>query len=581
MHYPSVTRLDIHLPNEQMVTFTADLTPQQLREARELTQRGTKLMAFFTLCDHDLDARNYKYSEIPTHYTWHPNPRQWQRRTNPPIQNVVTRIYTASIADMELYSLRLLLLSVPGPTSFEDIRTYDGIVHETFQAAANARGLLESDNEWDRCLEEAGMTAPFPKMIRQLFCYILVNCSPADPLALWTTHRDRMSDDYFFELRRNLQISNNESLDDNQKDQIYKRTLGDIELHLQTIGYRLSRFPTLPQEIITQLDSLPFVESLAISETRDYNIDEQAIFLNNNVPLLNTEQQQAYDRILAAIDSTDTPYTPKLFFVNGAGGTGKSLLFKIVLSYVRSQSKLALPVATSGIAAILLPGGRTAHSRFKIPMNADDDTTSSMRLGGPHAHLIATASVIIWDEAVMCHKNVFQVVDRLLRDIMGAVDIDLEDVPFGGKVVIFGGDFRQILPVVPRGTPAEIIAACIRSTSFWPHVEVLPLKRNMRVQPPTSSETPQWVSGFAQFIINIGDGRPPYDQQVELPDQCVMDSNNIPLFLNAVYPFLGLNSPVNPHEYRTKAILATKNDDVDSINGIAFNLFPGIQQTYS
>lgn len=584
MHYPTVTRLDIHLPGEQMVTFNGNMTQQQLIQRRQSSERGTKLMAFFDLCDGDDQAKTMKYNEIPTRYTWNATHRKWNARTRPPYQDVVSRIYTASISNMELYSLRLLLLSVPGPTSFEDIRTFEGTIHETFQAAANARDLLESDMEWDRCLEEAAAMAPYPKMIRRLFGYILVNCSPADPLALWTKYGESMNHDYVMELRALLGLPSESALDETQMANVYKRTLGDLNQHLQTTGNRLSDYPTLPQDYITAFESQPqppFVESLEYAELNEYDCTTQINLLNENLPLLNVEQKQAYDRITVAIDSMETnPYDPKLFFINGPGGTGKSLLFKTLLSHLRSQGKIALPVASSGIAAILLPGGRTAHSRFKIPLNATSETTCIVRLTGPLAYLITKAKMIIWDEAVMCSKHNFEAVDRLLRDIMGAIDGGLENVPFGGKVVVFGGDFRQILPVVPRGRPADIIADCIKASSFWPHVESLHLKTNMRLRQSSSSSSTT-MADFAKYILDIGDGRPPYDDQVQIPRERAMDSNNIRLFLQSVYPFLGADSDLHIDEYRSKAILAARNADVDAINEMAISLFPGSQRVYT
>jgi hypothetical protein len=502
-----------------MVTFSDGMTAEELQQARRNAERGTKLLAFFDLCDNDQETCNYKYSEIPTRYTWDASNRRWKPRTKPPFQDVVSRIYTASIANMELYSLRLLLLSVPGPTSFEDLRTFEGTTHETFQAAANARGLLESDMEWDRCLQEAGAMAPAPKTIRLLFCYILVNCAPADPLALWLKHRESMVIDYEMRLRHTQHIPREAVLSQDQVEYIHKRALGDIDEHLRTIGNRLCDYPTLPQEIITDNESDPYVQGLEMRELREYHSTDQAVVLNEYLPLLNLEQKHAYDRILAAINSVETnPTDSKVFFLNGAGGTGKSLLFKTLLSYVRSQNRVALPVATSGIAAILLPGGRTAHSRFKIPLNATADTTCNVRLGGPHAHIIANAMMVIWDEAVMCNKSNFQAVDRLLRDIMGARDSRLEDVPFGGKVVVFGGDFRQLLPVVPRALPADIINDCIRSCSFWNQTEILHLKTNMRVQQTSASQSSS-ISEFAQTLLDIGDGRTPLDAYVQLRDE--------------------------------------------------------------
>ena len=51
--------------------------------------------------------------------------------------------------------------------------------------------------------------------------------------------------------------------------------------------------------------------------------------------------------------------------------------------------------------------------------------------------------------------------DDIMRDIMKEVSPELGDLPFGGKVVVLGSDFRQVLPVVPRGTRGQIVAASL------------------------------------------------------------------------------------------------------------------------
>ncbi len=78
------------------------------------------------------------------------------------------------------------------------------------------------------------------------------------------------------------------------------------------------------------------------------------------------------------------------------------------------------------------------------------------------ASLLQVARLIIWDEAPMTHRHAFEAVDRTLRDLMKAVDPLLEEKPFGGKVVVFGGDFRQILPVVIKGSREDIVGSCLR-----------------------------------------------------------------------------------------------------------------------
>lgn len=70
------------------------------------------------------------------------------------------------------------------------------------------------------------------------------------------------------------------------------------------------------------------------------------------------------------------------------------------------------------------------------------------------AELIQTASLIIWDEALMTHRQAFEALDRTLRDIQSTASSDAEFIIFGGKVVVLGGDPRQILPVIEGGSRA-------------------------------------------------------------------------------------------------------------------------------
>ena len=311
MHNPTVSRLDLHLPDEQIVRFRADMTPEELQAARDAAASGTKLLAFFSLCSHNASARQYLYTEILCHYTWNTRDRQWEPRTNPPVQNVVTRIYAAALSNMPLYCLRLLLLHVRGPTSFQQLRTYENTIYDTFQEAAVARGLLESDEEWDRCLAEACQTVPAPAAIRALFAYILINCSPAEPLTLWMNHRERMTDDYFYALRRTL--PNDGELTPNQVDQMYRRTLGDIESRLQATGHHLSEFPSLPQDFVTELDLLPPLEALEIVERQEYFADEQRLLYEALIETLNARQHQAFDMITNAIDESTATAMPHFF----------------------------------------------------------------------------------------------------------------------------------------------------------------------------------------------------------------------------------------------------------------------------
>jgi len=118
----------------------------------------------------------------------------------------------------------------------------------------------------------------------------------------------------------------------------------------------------------------------------------------------------------------------KVFVVDGPGGTGKTYLYRALLAKVRSTNLIAVATATSGIAASIMPGGRTAHSRFKIPIKLEDNSVCNFTKQIGTAALLREASLIIWDEVAMTRRQAVETLDRSLRDITG------NDLPFGAKL---------------------------------------------------------------------------------------------------------------------------------------------------
>jgi hypothetical protein len=114
---------------------------------------------------------------------------------------------------------------------------------------------------------------------------------------------------------------------------------------------------------------------------------------------------------------------------------------------------------------------RTAHSAFGIPVKESDvGLVSKVNTQSGRAGLLRHASLLIWEELPMAKKAVVEVADQLLQDIMG------NDIPFGGKLFIGLGDFRQVAPVV-RGSsgPTATLNSSIRTSPLWNHFKVLRL----------------------------------------------------------------------------------------------------------
>ena len=135
----------------------------------------------------------------------------------------------------------------------------------------------------------------------------------------------------------------------------------------------------------------------------------------------------------------------KMYFIDGPGGFGKTFLYKTLIYYILSIEKKVLSMAWTGIASVLLPRGMTSHRTFKLPLDLNNIENAFLKLESDKKKL-RESDFIIWDEASMIPKKVLEIVNNTLQDVCS------NKVPFGGKLIILGGDFRQILPVVKNST---------------------------------------------------------------------------------------------------------------------------------
>jgi len=138
---------------------------------------------------------------------------------------------------------------------------------------------------------------------------------------------------------------------------------------------------------------------------------------------------------------------------------------------------------------------------------------------------------------------------------------------------VFGGDFRQVLPVVPRGTRAQICDATLLRSYIWDNIKIVRLKQNMRAQNDV------W---FSQFLLRIGDGTEKTfsNDYVDLPDDIMLeynDNQSIDTLIDHVFSDLA-NNCTSVSYMRERAILSTRNEYVDSLMMIA--KFPGEEKVY-
>jgi hypothetical protein len=540
---PSVLALQLHLPGMHMVSFCRR---EGIRHV--LNRPGVEmsmLKAYFEKNRTSEHARGILYPDFPEYYRWDSQGKIWIRRAQKALRQV-GRVVGANPAEGERYYLRVLLHNVAGATSFTDLRTVSGTLLPTFREAAEKRGLIEADKTLHDCLTE-GTHWMMPFELRTLFASILVFCEPSNVFDLWEKHKDAMGEDY----RRNNQSS----------FKVEQMVLIEIRKKLESMGKEITKFPlpkiddtydlsgNIPREIFEEANIEASIEDLELSKT------------------LNEEQHVAYNEIMSAVDSE----CGGVFFVDGPGGTGKTYLYRALLATIRGQNKIAVATATSGVAASIMPGGRTAHSRFGVPLSLEDGDRCSFTKQSGTGELLHIASLIIWDEVTMMRRQGVEALDYSLRDLM-----DRWDVPFGGKTIVFGGDFRQVLPVVRKGSRAQVVGASLRMSHLWSSMRHLRLVRNMR------AKADPW---FAAYLLRIGGGTEEAnaDGQILLPKEiCIPqtgEDSDLDMLIDSIFP--ALNDNMSNKSYITsRAILSPKNDSVDKINMKMVSRFQGDEVVY-
>ena len=148
------------------------------------------------------------------------------------------------------------------------------------------------------------------------------------------------------------------------------------------------------------------------------------------------------------------------------------------------------------------------NSRFAVPLQLDDSRTSMLSTQNERARVLPDAQIIVMDEATMDQRDVYRVVDVLLRDIMWAVDTALEHVPLGGKAMVFAGDWLQLAAVVRNGSRGATVNATLKRSSLWDVFRVLTMTVNMRVQLlGRDTAAVQQVQSFVSRLLEVGSGR--------------------------------------------------------------------------
>src|SRR5579871_6610697 len=452
----------------------------------------------------------------------------------------------------ERYYLRLLLTRVPGATSYEDIRNFNGVQYDTFHGACVARGLAENDQEFIDFFNESKLYLS-GHALRALFVEGLLYSTIGDPPHFWDLFKADICDDLKRELeRRNI---------------TWDPLLADphLDYGLFLIQRLLSSSYKALQDYFLPCNTFDWARALELADS-EFDINYEKRLADEMKAQLNADQLACFQTITNAIEND--PQTAH-FYLQGPGGTGKTFLYKTICHYYRGLGKTVLCTASTGLAALLLPGGRTAHSHFKIPVeNLDENSHCAIRKNSKIGDLLKKVDLVIWDEVPMQHKHAFECVHRLFTDLRDTDD----DVLFGGVPVILGGDFAQTLPIVPRGSRADTVTACLQRSFIWQKLRFLKLRINMRVRNGTHDQD------FIQWIDSL-----PYDPALHGPV-------SIPLYLSQPKSLTDLVEDIYPCEilrtlpkasfFQERCLLTVRNDTVTELNDLVLDSVPGEAQEY-
>uniref|UniRef100_A0AC35GPA9 ATP-dependent DNA helicase n=1 Tax=Panagrolaimus sp. PS1159 TaxID=55785 RepID=A0AC35GPA9_9BILA len=342
--------------------------------------------------------------------------------------------------------------------------------YESNREACVALGLVLNDKLYEDTLFEA-LNHTSPNQFRYLFARLLAHCDLGNPLELFDQFEDHLTSDLLKKW---------------QKDDAKKVAWRKIVKSMINQEKQLSDYPQLEaymNEIGYENEETVDLKVLLDEGWADYSI-------------MNDGQKAIVDPIIKKIQSQEQIAEKCCISADGPGGCGKSYLFNAVQKLALGHGKKVMIMAWSGIAASLYPN-------------------SGIKPLSPQGQMLKELDIIIWDEFPMAPKRALEVVDSKLKEIMG------NDIPFGGKILLSGGDFRQIAPIVENATRQETI--------------------NRRF-----GENPN---------------------EVKIPEECLSKRDIIEEIFGDVI------ENYNPATVMKRAILATWNQDVGELNEQVLELF--------
>jgi hypothetical protein len=456
---PAVVRLPVHTEMDQVVYF------KENENVKDIISKPIKslLISWFNLNKLKSEKlpflKDIVYYDLPIYCTL--RNKEWNlRQRNITVkkctrnkknekneikkyEDIVSRSYFVPIKESERFYLSKILYLIKGCKNFQDTKKWNGKEYITYRELTSDLGLLDDDKIWYQTLDEAILINCNANKLRRIFAQMLIYCEINNPIKLWNTYKNQLSDDI---RRKNKGFT---------EEEYNNKALIQIEKFLSLYDQKLSNY------------NLP---SININSTIDYNqlniiSNEDFTEFLEELNKLSNEQRYIYNIVEEELNNRKnitSKKSSKVFFIHAAAGSGKTFTLNTIIKGMNIKNYKIISVAYSGIAAILLRNGRTAHSFFKIPINIqeDEEIYCNISKNSKLAEYIKIVDLIIFDEATMASSLLFNCLDRTLKDLCE------NNLPFGNKVMVLSGDFRQTLPIIKHAKKEDIIRNTIKQCFF-------------------------------------------------------------------------------------------------------------------
>uniref|UniRef100_A0A183C4Z0 ATP-dependent DNA helicase n=1 Tax=Globodera pallida TaxID=36090 RepID=A0A183C4Z0_GLOPA len=579
-----------HLPGQNRLVVLVGREEERAEEERARIAAGqdqhSALTSYFALnaaLEPDV-AHRYTFMSICHDYWYDRRANQWKKRAQQR-KNHLAMLEAASAGNFEHQALRMLLLHVHGPTGWHDL--YAG--QTTFVDAAKAMGLLEDSTLWvDTILEALSGLPTFRRRINWT-AVLFANSGILDA----TSVLDRVLLDSRRLLTPRAMLHQN-------LDAVRQYVLSRMELVFRLHGVDPASFNSccerlgLPAPLGFAMPNEDIIE--AEFNAGDYGNRMWAQLMQGDneqhdaatdgpmttahyaakdaefSPQLNDKQRAFIDAVCASVlrrRSATLEPAQQLFMLTGDGGTGKTFAYNALIARLKSKLGCRLTAtASTGIAAELLFEGATLHSKLRVPIDIDEDTLPMLDYESDPAKVLRALELLIIDEISITDKNVINYVDKLLRSI----DVANYEKHFGGKIVVFGGDWKQLLPVAESSGAVGLDSVnmaywmSVKTTAWFTNglVNINRLTENMRVtgnQEDYRRSLKTWGTGVTVRTAASDDRRRPYVQLC--PSLCLRSEEALIEFVFGD----ALKHPLaNIVQLRGAAILCPLNKDTFKLN---------------